>query len=66
MRNQCCRTCTFYDSESIAAGLCRHPITELMRDLTRNHMVPFAFSELEVTTLGPTAGSDCSTWKAKP
>ena len=66
MSEQRCGTCKFYNKERDAIGLCRHPITQLMRHLYQEGMVPFAFSELEVTTLMPNAGTDCPTYEAQP
>jgi len=54
-----------YEKTGVEFGSCRHPITELMRGLTRHGQVPMAFSELEVTTLKPHFGKDCPTWPAK-
>lgn len=60
-----CGTCKHYDKEQRSIGFCVHPVTVFMRELVRNEMVPFAFSELEVTTLMPNAGKDCPTWQAR-
>ena len=62
---QRCGTCAHYEKTGIEFGSCRHPITELMRGLTRYGMIPAAFSELEVTTIKPNFGKDCPTWHAK-
>lgn len=62
---QACGNCKFYDKEQDAIGMCLHPITNLMRELVRHHMVPYAFNDIEVTTLMPYAGKDCPTWTAK-
>ena len=62
---QRCGNCVHYEKTGMEFGSCRHPITELMRGLTRHGQVPMAFSELEVTTLKPHFGKDSPTRQAK-
>ncbi len=63
---QACGNCKYWDRTVVdTLGLCRHPITNLLRDLVRDGDIPAAFGELEVTTMTNLAGKYCPTWTAK-
>ena len=66
MAERRCGTCAHYDQNGPSGkyGLCFHSITVFMRGNARHNLVPAAFSELEVTTMAPSAGKDCPTWQA--
>lgn len=66
MSERCCGTCRFYEKGLPWFGTCRHPTTQFMRELVSHKMVPFAFVQLEVTTLDRTAGTDCPTYQERP